>query len=282
MIYKPCKVIAEIGCNHQGKFEVAVEMIKMAKICGADYVKFQKRNTEECIPKEVQNKPHPCPMNAFGETYLEHRKALEFSLDQHIELKKICYNLGIGYSCSTWDITSARQIISLNPDYIKVPSPANNNFDMLNILFQEYNKDVHISLGMTTKEERKKLFDYLYKYSNRVVLYWTTSEYPVPFDRLYLLEILNLRKDFPRVGYSGHNYGISVDMLAYCLGAEYIERHFTLDRTWKGTDQAASLEADGLRRLCRDLGAAYKSLTYKNCEMTDSEIENRKKLKINF
>ena len=281
MIYKPCVTIGEACCNHCGKFDLALEMIKVAKLSDVDFVKFQKRVPEESVPKEWQDKPHPNSQYAFGKTYLEHRKALEFTLEQHKKLFEYCKEVGVKYSCSTWDIISAREIISLNPDYIKVPSAANTFYPMLDVLFNEYKGDIHISIGMITNDEKKELFSYLSRHLNRTVVYWAVTEYPVPFDRLCLLEIKKLKEVFPRVGYSGHNLGIAVDIVSYCLGAEYIERHFTLDRTFPTTDASASLEPEGLRKLCRDLKAAYKALTYKNVELTEKEIEHRKKLKVN-
>ena len=277
---KPCRVVAEACCNHMGVPEVAINMIKSAKICGADVIKFQKRNPEKAVPLHVQKKPHPCPMHSFGETYLDHRKCLEFNISQHREFKKICEDIGIAYSCSVWDEDSARDIISLEPVYIKVPSCMNLNFKLLDILYNEYNKDVHISLGMSTKEERKEIWEYLWDKEDRTVVYWTTSGYPVKFNELYLLEIIELVQTYPKVGYSGHNLGIAADIAAYTLGVKWVERHFTLDRTMKGTDNAASLELPGLQKLCRDLKAVYNSLQYKLVEMTPDEKENRKKLRI--
>lgn len=277
---KSCKIVAEGCCNHLGKLDVAIEMIKMAKICGADYIKWQKRNPVESVPKEWHTKPHPNQSNAFGSTYLEHRVNLEFSLDQHKELKKVSDDIGIGYSCSVWDMTSAAEIASLNPDFIKIPSAANTCLNILSMLFKSYDGDLHISLGMMTKLERENLFVFLENYKDRVVIYHTTTEYPCPFDHLYLREVENLKKMFPVVGYSGHNYGIAADVIAYSLGASWIERHFSLDRTMKGTDHAASLEPDGLRRLCRDIVAIEKALKFKEKDMTDMEESQRSKLKI--
>ena len=279
MNYEPCKLIAEACCNHQGDFNIAKEMIKSAELAGADYVKFQKRNSKEAVPLQVQTKPHPNPINSFGKTYLEHRKKLEFTLEQHKELKKYCEDVGIKYSCSVWDEDSARDIISLDPDFIKVPSAMNENYPLLDILFKEYDKDIHISLGMITQKAKEDLFDYLRGKEDRVVMYHTTSGYPVKFKELYLREISELLYRFSRVGFSGHHLGIASDIAAYTLGASWIERHFTLDRTWKGTDQAASLEPTGLQKLCRDLKAVHKSLSYKS-ELTEDEIANAKKLKI--
>jgi len=280
MKYQKCKVISELCCNHGGDINIAKEMIKMSKLCGADYVKFQKRNPIKAVPFDMQNQAHPCPMHSFGETYLEHRQNLEFTINQHKELKNYCEEVGIGYSSSVWDEDSALEIISLNPDFIKVPSAMNENYILLDTLFNNYKGDIHISLGMISFEAKKELFKYLEDKKDRVVMYWTTSGYPVKFEELYLLEIVKLKEMFDRVGFSGHNLGIAVDMSAYTLGAEWIERHFTLDRTAKGTDHSASLEPVGLQKLCRDLNACYKSLTYKDVNFTEDEKRNKDKLKI--
>lgn len=279
MELKKCKVISELCCNHQGNFELAKEMIKMSKLCGADYAKFQKRNPKKAVPIAIQGKPHPCPIHSFGETYLEHRENLEFTLEQHRGLKSYCEELGIKYSSSVWDEDSARDIVSLDPDFIKVPSAMNENYPLLDILFNEYKGDIHISLGMIEKEPCVKLFKYLMDKKDRIVVYHTTSGYPVKFSELYLKEIEDLKEIFPRVGFSGHHLGIAVDIASYTLGAEWIERHFTLDRTAKGTDNSASLEMGGLQKLCRDLKAVYESLSYKE-KLTSDELENKAKLKI--
>lgn len=280
MQYKKIKLVSELCCNHGGDINVAKEMIKMSKLCGADYVKFQKRNPYKSVPDHIKNLPHPCPHNSFGKNYLEHRLALEFNIGQHRELKNYCEEIGIGYSSSVWDIDSAREIISLNPDFIKIPSAMNEDYSIMDILFNEYKGDVHVSLGMISKKEKEKLFLYLENKKNRVVIYHTTSGYPVKFEELFLLEILELKKIFCNVGFSGHHLGIAVDIAAYMLGANWIERHFTLDRTNKGTDHAASLEPSGLQKICRDMEAVRKSLTYKNIDFTDEEILNYNKLKI--
>jgi N-acetylneuraminate synthase len=277
--YKPCIVVSELCCNHQGKIDIAKEMILQSKLAGADYCKFQKRNVEEYYDKwnYDYNSDH-----SFGKTYYEHRKFLEFSIKQHKELKKYCDKIKIKYTCSVWDIKSAEEIISLDPDYIKIPSAMNENYQLLDFIFKNYKKDVHISLGMITKKNRNKLFNYLKvkDKKDRIVLYWTTSGYPVKFDELFLLEINNIKNKFSRVGYSAHNLGIAMSSIVYTLRCEYIEHHFTLDRTLKGTDQAASLEPGGLQKLCRDLKAAYKALQYKNIDLTKDEIKNSDKLKI--
>jgi len=279
MSHQKINIVAEACCNHQGDFDLALEMIKMAKLCNADYVKFQKRNCIKAVPGHMHNSPHPCPMHSFGETYLQHRQALEFSIEQHKELKDYCESMDIKYACSVWDDDSAAEIISLDTDYIKIPSACNNNYKLLDYIFNNYSKKLHISFGMATIEERKKLISYLSDKKNRVVAYWTTSGYPVRFEELYLLEIGNLKKYFNEVGYSGHNLGIAVDMATIVLGGTWIERHFTLDRTAKGTDNAASLEPTGLSKLVRDAKAVVKSLQCKDIDLTNDEKNNKNKLK---
>lgn len=273
------KTIAEIGCNHQGSMNLAFDLILAAKNCGVDYVKFQKRCPEVSVPVHMKNISHPEPFHSFGETYLQHRKALEFSPEQHADLFAFCQKNNVRYACSVWDIPSARHIINLKPDYIKVPSASNTNYNLLSFLFSEFDNDIHISIGMISKEEKVNLFNFLSKYKERIVVYWTTSEYPVPFERVYLGEISQLKNIFPRVGYSGHHKGISIDIAAIALGATYLERHFTLDRTLKGSDHAASLEPIGLQKLIRDINALEKAWTLKDVEMTDIEKQTRFKLK---
>lgn len=285
MFEKPY-IIAEAGCNHKGDMEIARELIKTAAFfCRADAIKFQKRCNKELLTPEQYNAPHPNPANAYGKTYGEHREFLEFSLEQHAQLKKWCEEFGITYSTSVWDLTSAKEIASLNPKFIKIPSACNNHFEMLDWLCKNYNGEIQISLGMTTHEEESQLIELFHK-NNRskdLVIFSCTSGYPVPFKDVCLLEISRLQKTYggkvKAIGFSGHHLGIAVDTAAYTLGATYIERHYTLDRTWKGTDHAASLEPDGIRRLVRDLNAVHDSLTYKKQEILPIEQVQRDKLK---
>ena len=284
-LLKP-KTIAEIGCNHMGQISIAKELIQLAKNCGADFAKFQKRNNKELLTQEQYIAPHPNPWNSYGETYGEHREALEFNLNQHAELKQFAEEIGIDYSTSVWDTTSAKEIISLNPKLIKVPSACNNNFEMLLQLRDNYNGEVHVSFGMTTHEEEERVVEFFQQSNqakNRLVIYSCTSGYPVPFEDVCLLEITRLKEKYSdrvkEIGFSGHHLGISIDIAAFTLGANWIERHFTKDRTWKGTDHAASLEVPGFEKLVRDLGSISLALSYKKQEILEIEMVQRKKLK---
>lgn len=285
-IYKKPYVIAEIGCNHKWDMWIAKELIKMAKIfCWVDAVKFQKRTPKELLSETEYNTPHPNMANSYGATYGEHREFLEFNLEQNRELKKYCEELWITYSTSVWDMTSTKEIVSLQPTFIKIPSACNLKFDMLQYICDNYNWEIQLSFGMTTHEEEDKIVELFVKNkkNKNLIIYSCTSGYPVPFEDVCLLEIVRLKEKFGNIvkdiWFSWHHAGIAVDIAAYTLWASYIERHFTLDRTWKGTDHAASLEPDGMRRLKRDLDATYKALTYKPKEILDIEVVQRKKLK---
>ena len=285
-------IIAEIGCNHKGDMAIAHKMIKLLgtfKLLNEnsyiDIVKFQKRTNKELLTPEEYNAPHPNPANSYGKTYGEHREFLEFNLEQNKQLKEWCEEEGLIYSTSTWDLTAAKEIVSLNPKLIKVPSASNLNFDMLEYLRDNYSGDIHLSFGMTNHKEEQKIVDF-FKAKNRakdLVIYACTSGYPVPFEDICLREIIRLKEtygnDVKAIGFSGHHLGIAVDIAALALGATYFERHFTLDRTWKGTDHAASLEPQGLQKLARDLRQTYLALQYKPKEILDIEEVQRKKLK---
>jgi len=275
-------VIAEIGCVHIGKIERAKKLAQLAKSSGADFLKTQKRNPIESVPKKLWDKPHPNASFSYGKTYLEHRINVELSIDQHKELKNYCENIGIKYSSSVWDITSAKEIIELSPEYIKIPSACNNNFKLINFILNNYDKEVHISTGMTNKKEREDLYKQLLPHKNRIVIYHCVSGYPVPFEKLYLKEIEIIKKIFPRVGFSNHGFGIAMEPAAYVLGASYFERHFVDDRTFSHSDSSASIEPQGMQKLCRDLKALEKALKEKPDEIINIEIEQRKKLRIEY
>lgn len=282
------KIIAEIGCNHKGDMAIAKELIMTAATyCKADVVKFQKRCNRELLSETEYNTPHPNMANSYGDTYGAHREYLEFTAEQHKQLQQWCEELGIEYSTSVWDVTSAKEIAALNPKLIKIPSACNLNKPMLEYLCDNYKGEIHLSFGMTTKSEEEDIVAFFEsKGRNKdLVLYNCTSGYPVPFEDICLLEITRMREAYAHrvkaIGFSGHHLGIAVDSAAVALGAEWVERHYTLDRTWKGTDHAASLEPDGVRKLVRDCKAVAKALTYKEKDILDIESVQRNKLKSN-
>lgn len=285
MIKNPI-IIAEIGCNHLGKFSVAEEMIKIAaKLSNVDVVKFQKRDNKLLFTEKEYNKSHPVPENSYGKTYGAHRDFLEFDLKTHKKLKKICEKNNVQYSSSVWDVNSADEIISLKPKIIKIPSAHNLDFPLLDVVCKKHKGEIHISTGMTSKKEISEIIKYL-KYKkklNKTVIYYCVSSYPAKDEDICLYEIKELinkyGNDVLAIGFSGHHQGIAIDIAALTLGAKYFERHFTLDRTWKGTDHAASLEPDGMRKLTRDIKSVNTTLKKWNNKFVKSELTQRKKLK---
>ena len=295
-------VVAEVGGNHRGEIGTAKRMIEiLATYCSEHFdldrkhiydvhrrlaVKFQKRTPTLELYPEWEGQPHPNPHHAYGDSYLEHRQALEFDIHDHQTLKFWAEQRGVTYACSVWDIPAAREIISLEPQWIKVPSARNTDWPLLDVLYGEYTGDVHISLGMITRPELKVLADYIGAsgVGGRTVFYACTSGYPVPPEDVCLDELTWLKGRYgglvKRFGFSGHHHGIAIDMAAVALGAEYIERHFTLNRTWSGTDHAASLEPDGIRKLLRDVGVVTQALDRKpGGGILPIEIPQREKLK---
>ncbi len=285
-MYERPYVIAEAGCNHMGQMEIAHDLIKTAAYyCKADAIKFQKRCPKELLTEEQYNAPHPNPVNSYGDTYGAHREFLEFTVEQHAQLKKWCEECGIVYATSVWDMTSAREIASLEPEFIKIPSACNTHFEMLQWLCDHYKGEIQLSFGMTSREEEEQIVQ-LFEKNGRakdLVLFNCTSGYPVPYADVCLLEISRMRQSYEHrvkaIGFSGHHLGTAVDVGAFSLCAHIVERHYTIDRTWKGTDHAASLEPQGIRQLVDDLNAAYQALTYKSTEILPIEQVQRDKLK---
>jgi N-acetylneuraminate synthase len=281
-------LIAEIGCNHCGEMERARELVRTAAtFCRVPCVKFQKRNPREVLSPDEYDGPHPNPMHAYGPTYGAHRERLELNMDQHRELFDLCSDLAVDYACSVWDPTSAREIAALGPRLIKIPSACNTWYEMAGWLCDHFGGEIHVSLGMTLAEEVESIVEF---YAERgrakdLILYHCTSGYPVPFEDCNLLEIPALVQTYggavKGIGFSGHHLGIAADIAALALGARYFERHFTLDRTLRGTDHAASLEPDGMRRLWRDLSNVHKTLRRKTQDILPIEQPQWSKLKWN-
>lgn len=282
-------LVGEIGCNHLGRMDLAKEHISTFAGVGAKFLKFQKRTIKNLLTVEEYNAPHPNPEFSHGGTYGEHREKLELNMKQHKELFDECTRNNVIYSCSAWDMQAAKDLVDNLPDItmIKVPSASNLNFNMISYILNNSGADLHISLGMTTKDEINRIIKYLtgMKAQDRTILYACTSGYPVEFEDLCLKEISYLIEltdsKFLGYGFSNHGLGIAMDIAAATLGANWIERHVTVCRSRiRHTDAAASLEPDGFRRLNRDLNALEKALTYKTKNLIVEEVQ-KKKLKRN-
>lgn len=256
-------VIAEIGCNHCGDINIAKKMIEVAKQCGADFVKFQKRDIES-MSEETKNRPYSGP-HSFGNTYGEHRSALEFRNEQWFELMYHANQVNIGFFATPFDVPSAEfLIIILGCKYVKMGSTQIHDPAMVDWFSKLRNIKVIMSSGMC---DRATLSHLSLKIQPHVIMQ-TTSCYPCKEEDVNLRTlrtIAHLKDDgkfFPEVGLSGHysSGNGAIEAAAVALGATWIERHFTLDRTWKGTDQAASLEPEGLKTVVKAVRSAERAL----------------------
>jgi len=271
-------IIAEIGQNHQGEVEVAKELIRQAKLCGADAVKSQKRDIATMLTPEEHARPYSSP-HAFARTYGAHRERLELSKESYKELKAFADGLGIGFFSSPWDVPSAQLLEEIGMPFYKVPSACLTHHQLLEEI-SSYGKPVILSTGMSSLEEIDAAMDVL-KGAKEVHVMQCTSSYPSSFDTINLRVIPHFTERYPwaTVGFSGHHRGIAVDIAAITLGARLIERHFTLDRTLKGSDHAASLEPPGLARLVRDVRACEKALGDGMKKVYDEELPVMRKLR---
>lgn len=255
----PCFFIAEAGINHNGQMNKAKELIDMAKRCGADCVKFQKRTISRILTKEGLEKPYVND-RSFGATYGEHKDFLEMSFDQFHEMKAYADSIGILFTASGWDEDSVDFLFDLGVPFFKMASADLTNFPLL-VHTAKKGLPMIISTGMADMDIVCKAYDLVSKYNNDIVILQCTSSYPTLDEDIHLNVIQTYKKRFPNavIGYSGHERGIAISIGAVALGARLIERHFTLDRTMKGGDHAASLEETGLKRLIRNIHIIEKA-----------------------
>src|SRR3989344_6104548 len=246
-------IIAEIGANHQGEADIAKTMFDTAKFCGVDAVKLQKRHLPTLYTKKFLNTIYNSE-NAFGQTYGLHRRALEFNKKVFKKLKKHAEKLGLVFFATAWDFKSADFLNKLGVSVFKIGSADISNIHLLSYV-AKFKKPMIVSTGTAKIEDVRRAYKTITKYNNKLVLMQCTSVYPAPAHLLDLRVIETYRKEFPDtvIGFSNHFNGISIDPVAYTLGARVIEKHFTLDRSMKGSDHAFSLEPVGMRKLVRDL-----------------------------
>jgi sialic acid synthase len=248
-----CFVIAEGGINHQGEVSLAKKLIDLAKSSGADCVKFQKRTISRILTKEGLERIYDTP-NSFGRTYGEHKKVLELSKDEFVELKAYADEVGILFTASGWDEESVDFIDEIGCPFFKMASADLTNFPLLEHTARKQ-KPMIISTGMADMKRVRAAYELVTAINSKVVLLQCTSTYPCVAADINLRAILTYQREFPNavIGYSGHESGLQVSLGAVMLGAKVLERHFTLDRAMKGGDHAASLERAGLERLIRDV-----------------------------
>lgn len=245
--FKKPFLIGEIGINHNGSLKLAKKLIELASEAGFDAVKFQKRDPDISTPENQKYKLRQTP---WGEmTYLDYKKKIEFGHKEFEEIKKFCKKKKIIWFASAWDIASQKFIRKYNLKYNKIASAMLTNLDLIEKVAEE-KKLTFISTGMSTLKDIEKAIKIFKKKKCKYVLMHCVSTYPCPIENLNLKMILTLKKRFKcEVGYSGHESSVSPSIIAYMLGARYIERHITLDRSMWGTDQAASLSENGMKNL---------------------------------
>lgn len=246
--FSPTYIIAEIGQNHNGSIDLAKKLIDMSKRCGADAVKFQKRDIPSELTKEAFNRPYD-NKNSFGTTYGEHRMFLELSEEEHRELKEYADNIGITYFCTPCDVPSVELLERIDCPFYKVASRDLTNIPLLEKL-GTLGKPVIISTGMASIEDIDNALQALQLPKDKLIIMQCTSEYPCALENVNLKVMDTLKEKYKvNIGLSDHTSGVIVSASASAIGATVIEKHVTLDRTMKGTDQPGSLEEAGLKKL---------------------------------
>jgi N-acetylneuraminate synthase/sialic acid synthase len=248
-----CYVIAEVGHNHQGSVEQAKAMLTVAKDCGANAVKFQKRSNRTLFTREFFEQPYDNEFS-FGRTYGEHREALEFDRDEYVELQRYAREIGITFFATPFDFESADFLAELDLPVFKIASADLGNTPLLRHV-AAVGKPMLLSTGGATAEDIDRAVDAIRPINDQLCILQCTAAYPCETGDLNLRVITTLRDRYPDfvIGLSDHQNGISMALVAYMLGARVIEKHFTLNHAWKGTDHAFSLMPEGLRKLVRDL-----------------------------
>jgi N-acetylneuraminate synthase len=256
-IGEPVYVIGEIGLNHNGDVDLAMQLIDVAADAGAQAVKFQKRTPEISTPEHMKNTPRDTPWGTM--TYLEYRYRVEFSREQYIEIGDYATLRGLDWFASPWDEPSVDFLEDLNVVAHKVASASVTDLGMLRALAAT-GKPIILSTGMSTMEQIDRAVAVLDP-QNLVILH-ATSTYPLPAEEANIRMIPMLKARYPEVpiGYSGHERGLQISIAAVALGATMVERHITLDRTMWGSDHAASLEPQGFEHLVRDTRIVEEAL----------------------
>ena len=255
-----CYVIAEIGHNHQGDLEKARQLFRSAHECGVQAVKLQKRDNRALYTAEMYDRPYEHE-NSFGRTYGEHREFLEFGRDEYVELQRYARELGLTFFATAFDIPSADFLADLDVPAYKLASGDLKNLPLLRHV-AGFQKPVIFSTGGASMDDVRRAYDAIATINPRVGILQCTASYPTEPQHMNLRVLETFRNAFPDtvVGLSDHYNGIAMAVVAYMLGARIIEKHFTLNHTWKGTDHALSLEPIGMHKMIRDLQRARLAL----------------------
>jgi sialic acid synthase SpsE len=272
---QPVYVIGEIGINHNGDIDIARQLIDIAADAGCDAVKFQKRTPELSTPAAQRDVMRDTPWGRM--TYLEYKYRVEFEEEGYREIDVHCAKRGLHWFASPWDVPSVAFLENFDVVTHKIASASVTDLELLTAV-RETGKPVILSTGMSTLEEIDKAVETLG--TDKLIMLHATSTYPLPPHEANLRTIQTLadRYGVP-IGYSGHERGLQISIAAVALGAVALERHITLDRTMWGSDQAASLEPEGLRHLVRDVRIIQEALGDGVKRVFDGEQAPRQRLR---
>jgi N-acetylneuraminate synthase len=268
----PVYVVAEIGINHNGSLSQALKMMEVAKQCGADAVKFQKRTVELCYTPEELAKPRE---SVFGTTNGDLKRGLEFGTGQYEEIFSYAQKLGLECSASAWDVPSVHFLAQMQVPWIKVPSALLTNTDILTACSRT-TIPIWLSTGMSTQEEVERAV----AQSTPAVLFHCHAAYPSPLEELNLSLIPSMKQRWGGVmGYSSHSVSPWPCLMAVCLGAQVVEAHLTLDRSQWGSDQAASLEPHAFAKLVEEIRTFERAYGDGIKRVWPSELPAKEKLR---
>lgn len=274
---EPCFIIAEIGINHNGSLDLALQMIDKAAEAGCDAVKFQKRTPELCVPMDQRNIERDTPWGRM--TYMDYRYRVEFEDAEYSAIDARCKAHNMLWFASPWDVNAVDFLARFDAPIIKTASASLTDLELLRKI-RSTGKPLMISTGMSTMEEIERAIEVIG--TDNLMIAHATSTYPCKPEELNMRMIQTLAAKYPNVpiGYSGHETGLATTVAAVALGATFVERHFTLDRAMWGSDQAASVEPGGMIRLVRDIRDVEKSLGDGIKRVYDSEMGARAKLRM--
>ena len=265
-------IIGEIGINHNGDLDIAKKLIDIAACAGFDAVKFQKRDPDTCVPEKQKPVLRQTPWGQMP--YIDYKKRIEFTGDQYDQIDVYCFEKGISWSASPWDMNSAKFLSRYNLNWVKIASASITDLKLVSYCAKTFDKLI-ISTGMSTMEQVNNAVVAAEKYLQHedITLLHCNSSYPAPVDELNLNVITKLKQLYPRmdVGYSGHEYGLLASMATVALGATCVERHITLDKSMWGSDQACSLEPHAMFKLVRGIRELELALGSDEKHVTSSE-----------
>ncbi len=271
----PTFVVAEIGINHNGNLDITKRLIDAASEAGVDAIKLQKRTPELCTPPEMQSQKRDTPWGRI--TYLEYRHKVEFSEEEYEEIDRYCTEKGMLWFASVWDEPSVDFLEKFDPICYKLPSAAITDLDLLRHV-RSKGRPVILSTGMSTTEQIRAAVET--QDMDALLITHATSTYPCEPDELNLHMIETLKNTYAcPIGYSGHEVGLVPSVVAVALGACLVERHITLDRAMWGSDQAASVEPGGFRKLVKYIRVTEEAMGDGVKKVYESELPSLQRLR---